>query len=115
MQIVPTAGYVHFTVYVLRRIWTNDKEVYTVKKVDEVVRQLHLVTQDQFSLVSKQVYGVPEDNFTINIELFWQTLTNAELLRQNWIVSKATSPGSKPSSSVLHSDTLPLRHTLFLI
>jgi hypothetical protein len=27
------------------------------------------VTQDQFSLVSEKVFGIPEDNFTKNIEL----------------------------------------------
>ena len=43
---------------------------YTVKKFDEVVRRLHRVTQDQFSLVSEKVFGIPEKNFTINIELF---------------------------------------------
>ncbi len=86
----------------------------TVKKVDEVVRHLHLVTQDRFSLVSEKVSGIPEDNFTINVELFRQTFTNVELLRQNCIVSKATSPGREPRSSDLHSDTLPLRHTLIL-
>jgi hypothetical protein len=64
---------------------------YTVKKVDEVVRHPHLVTQDQFSLVSEKFSGIPEGNFTINIELFRQTFTNVELLRQNWIVSKVTS------------------------
>ncbi len=30
----------------------GDIKNYTVKKVDEVVRHQHLVTQDQFSLVS---------------------------------------------------------------
>jgi hypothetical protein len=43
---------------------------YTVKRVDEVVRHPHLVTQDQFSLVSEKVFGIPEEIFTINIELF---------------------------------------------
>jgi hypothetical protein len=46
------------------------RTAYTVKKVDEVVRHLHLVTQDQFSLVSEIFLGIPEDNYTINIELF---------------------------------------------
>ncbi len=41
---------------------------YTVKRVDEVVRHLHLVTQDQFTQVSKKVSDIPEENFTINIE-----------------------------------------------
>jgi hypothetical protein len=43
---------------------------YTVKRVDEVVRHQHLVTQDQFTQVSKKVFDIPEENFTINIELF---------------------------------------------
>ncbi len=41
--------------------------------------------------------------------------TDVELVRQNWIVSKATSPGREPRYSDLLSDALPLRHTLFLI
>ena len=56
---------------------------YTVKRVDEVVRHPHLVTQDQFKQVSKKVSTIPEDNFTINIELFRQTFKNVELLRQS--------------------------------
>ncbi len=43
---------------------------HTVKKFDEVVRHLHLVTQDQFTLVSEKVFSIPEENFTKNIELF---------------------------------------------
>jgi hypothetical protein len=46
------------------------KRDHTVKKFDEVVRHLHLVTQDQFTLVSEKVFGIPEENFTKNIELF---------------------------------------------
>jgi hypothetical protein len=53
----------------------------TVKRVDEVVRYLHRVTQDQFSLVSEKVSGIHEDNFTVNIELFWQNVICVELLR----------------------------------
>ncbi len=86
---------------------------YTVKKIDEVVRHPHLVTQDQFSLVSEKVSGIPKGNFTINIEPFRQTFTYVELLRQNWIVSKGTPPGRELTYSGLNSDTLPLRHTLF--
>ncbi len=54
---------------------------YTVKRVDEVVRHPHLVTQDQNTQVSNKVSDIPEENFTINIELFRQTFTNVELLR----------------------------------
>ncbi len=42
----------------------------TVKKFDEVVRHLHLVTQDQFSLVSEKDSVIHEENFNIDIELF---------------------------------------------
>ncbi len=87
----------------------------TVKRVDEVVRHPHLVTQDQFTQVSKKVSNIPVENFSINIELFWQNFSNVELLRQKWIVWKVTSPGREPMSSDLHSSTLPLRHTFFLI
>jgi hypothetical protein len=53
----------------------------TVKRVDEVVRHPHLVTQDQNTQASNKVSDIPEENFTINIELFRQTFTNVELLR----------------------------------
>ncbi len=56
-------------------------DYYTVKKFDEAVRHLHLVTQDQFSLVSEKDSGNPEDNFKINTELFRQTFSSVELLR----------------------------------
>ena len=59
---------------------------HTVKRVDEVVRHQHLVTQDQFTQVSKKVSDIPVENFTINIELFRQNFSNVELLRQKWIV-----------------------------
>jgi hypothetical protein len=42
----------------------------TLKRVAEVVRHPHLVMQDQFTQVSKKVSNIPEENFTINIELF---------------------------------------------
>jgi hypothetical protein len=66
---------------------------YTVKRLDEVVRHPHLVTQDQFTQVSKKVSDIPAENFTINIELFRQTFANVELLRHSWKVSKAALPG----------------------
>jgi hypothetical protein len=59
--------------------------------------------------------SIPAEDFTINIELFLQTFTNVKLVRQNWIVSKVTSPGREPRFSNLLSNALPLRHTLFLI
>ncbi len=43
---------------------------YTVKRVDEVVRHPHLVTQDQNTQVLKKVSDIAEENFTINSELF---------------------------------------------
>ena len=46
----------------------GSKSTYTVKRVDEVVRHPHLVTQDQFTQVSKKVSDSPEENFTKNIE-----------------------------------------------
>ncbi len=88
---------------------------YTVKRVDEVVGHPHLVTQDQFTQVSKKFSDIPAEDFIINIELFLQTFTNVELVRQNWIVSKATSPGREPRFTDSLSDALPLRHTLFLM
>jgi hypothetical protein len=89
--------------------------LHTVKRVDEVVRHPHLVTQDQFTQVPKKVSDIPAENFTINIELFRQTFTNVELLQQNWIVSKVTSPERGPRFSNLLSDALPLGHTLFCV
>jgi hypothetical protein len=41
----------------------------TVKRVNEVVRHPHLVTQDQNAQVLKKVSYISEENFTINIEL----------------------------------------------
>jgi hypothetical protein len=58
---------------------------HTVRKFDEVVRHQHLVTQDQFTLVSKKDSGIPKDNFNKNIEVFRQTFTNVELLRYKHI------------------------------
>jgi hypothetical protein len=67
----------------LYKIWLGDVIPfhYTVKRVDEVVRHPHLVTQDQNTQVSKKVSDIPEENFTINIKLYRQTFTNVELLR----------------------------------
>jgi hypothetical protein len=45
-------------------------EECTVKRFDAVVRHPNLVTQDQFTQVLKKVSDIPEENFTINIELF---------------------------------------------
>ncbi len=63
------------------KVYSKSKTDHTVQKVDEVVRYPHLVTQDQFSQVSKKVSGIHEENFTINIELFRQNVKCVELLR----------------------------------
>ncbi len=94
-------------------LYINTTIPHTVKRVDKVVRHPHLVTQDQFTQVSKKVSNIPEEDFTKNIELFWQPFTNVELLRQSWKVSKLTPPGREPSPSDLHSNALPLCHILF--
>ncbi len=123
-----------------RQRWMSPK-LHTVKRVDEVVRHPHLVTQDQFTQVSKKVSDIPEENFTINIKFFQQNFTFVELLRYNHIPhveivedghrtsptdcsfknvellrhsaksQKEHHPGREPTLSDLHSDTLPLRHT----
>ncbi len=59
--------------------------VYTVKRVDEVVRHPHLVMQDQFTQASKKVSDIPEEIFIINIELFRHYFTWVELLRYKHI------------------------------
>ncbi len=99
----------------LKKKWWNVCGYTAVRRVDEVVRHQHLVTQDQLTQVSNKFSDIPAEDFTINIELFLQTFTNVELVRQNWIVSKATSPGREPRFSYLFSNALPLRRTLFLI
>jgi hypothetical protein len=109
-RIVPVQGSID--PYVL---WKIRQVLYTVKRVDKVVRHPHLVTQDQFTQVSEKVFDIPAEDFTINIKLFLHSFTNVELVRQNWFDSKATSPGREPRFSDLLSDALPLRHTLFLI
>jgi hypothetical protein len=52
-----------------RRSGLSSPPTLTVKRVDEVVRHPHLVTQDQFTQVLKKVSDIPEENFIINIEL----------------------------------------------
>ncbi len=63
-------------------IHTSEHFVYTVKRVDEVVRHMHRVIQDQFSLVLVNFVGIPEDNFTINIELFRQNFTLSKFCKK---------------------------------
>jgi hypothetical protein len=81
---------------------------YTVKKVDEVVRHLHRVTQDQFSLVSEKVFGILEDNFTINIELFDRLLKMSNFFDRAGN-SKAELPGGA-RTYVLQVYNLTLYH-----
>jgi hypothetical protein len=115
---VHPCSYIYLCLFIIQTnssSWCIAKRIYTVKRVDEVVRRPHLVTQDQFTQVLKKVSDIPVENFTINIELFWQNFSYVELLRQKWFVWKVTSPGREPMSSDIHSSTLPLRHTFFLV
>ncbi len=78
---------------------------HTEKRVDEVVRYPHLVTQDQFTQVLKKVSDIPEENFTKNIELFQHL--------QSWKVSKAALSGRQPPPSwttICHSTTATLSY-----
>jgi hypothetical protein len=108
---------------------------YTVKRVDEVVRHLHLVTQDQNTQVSNKVSDIREENSIINIELFRHFSQVIELVRYDYIshieliVCKCRTSsteleffkssmhrlGSNLQSSHPQSCTLPLRHTFFLV
>ncbi len=72
----------------------------TVKRVDEVVRHRHLVTQDQKTQVSKKVFDIPTENFTKNIELFRQTFTNVELLDRTGLSQKQHHPGANLGSQI---------------
>jgi hypothetical protein len=66
----------------------------SVKRVDEVVRYPHHVTQDQFSLVAERVLGIPEDNFTTNIKFFNRILH----------VSNFSTINTFPTSNFLDDD-----------
>jgi hypothetical protein len=59
------------------------------------------VTQDQFSLVSKKDFGIPEDNFSKNIEVFDRLSQMSNFFdNKKWLnVSKLTPPGRELSSS----------------
>ena len=46
-----------------RTMYRQERRGYTVKRVDEVVRHPHLVTQDQFTQVSKKVSDIPVELF----------------------------------------------------
>ncbi len=108
---------------------------YTVKRVDEVVRHPHLVTQDQNTQVSNKVSDIHVENSIINIELFLHFSQVIELVRYDYIshveliVCKCRTSsteleffkssmhrlGSNLQSSHPQSCTLPLRHTFFLV
>jgi hypothetical protein len=64
------------------------RQYYTVKRVDEVVRHPHLVTQDQFTQVSKKVSDIPVENYTINIELFRQNFQMSNFFGRNGLSEK---------------------------
>ncbi len=83
----------------------------TVKRVDEVVRHPHLVTQDQFTQVSKKVSDIPEENFTINIELFRHFSQMSNLFDRAGKFQKQYYRGANLRPTGLQSATLPLRHT----
>jgi hypothetical protein len=113
---------------------------YTVKRVDEVVRHPHLVTQDQFTQEMKKVSDIPEKKFYYKYRTFPTFFTSVELVRYDYISHvellmiavklivykcrtssvemdclKSNIPGHEPMSSGLHTSTLPLRHTFLLI
>ncbi len=91
------------------------QDACTVKRVDEVVRHPHLVTQDQFRQVSKKVSDIPEENFTLNIELIvYKCRTSSTEFE---FFKSSTTCGLEPSnlqSSRPQSSTLPLRHTFLM-
>ena len=58
---------------------------YTVKRVDEVVRHPHLVTQDQNTQVSNKVSDIHVENSITNIELFRQFSQVIEQVRYDYI------------------------------
>jgi hypothetical protein len=59
LQKKKTSTILHRTVKESETFYIFDEETYTVKRVDEVVRHPHLVTQDQFTQVSKKVSDIP--------------------------------------------------------
>jgi hypothetical protein len=71
---------------------------YTVKRVDEVVQHPHLVTQDQFTQVSKKVSDIHAEDFTINIELFLQTLQMSNLFDRTGLSLKEHHLGANLDS-----------------
>ncbi len=79
---VTTILFVYIQIYMSS---INGISNYTVKRVDEVVRHWHLVTQDQFTQVSKKVSDIPKEYFTIKYRTFPAFFTSAELVRYDYI------------------------------
>jgi hypothetical protein len=96
---------------------------YTVKRVDEVVRRPHLVTQDQNTQVSNKVSDIHVENSIINIELFRHFSQVIELVCYDYIShvelnvckcrtssTELTPPGLELAiltSTILYSTTAP--------
>ncbi len=59
----------HSLNFYFETVFSSKVCAHTVKRVDEVVRHPHLVTQDQNTQVSNKVSDISEENFTKNIEL----------------------------------------------
>jgi hypothetical protein len=79
---------------------SNLEQSYTVKRVDEVVRHPHLVTQDQFTQVSKKVSDIPAEDFTKNIELFLQILQMSNLFDRTGLSQKQHHLGAHLDSQI---------------
>ncbi len=94
-----------------RRFHVPSMVFYTVKRVDEVVRHRHLVTQDQNTQVSKKVFDIPTENFTINIELFRHFSQVSNFFDRGWIFQEQhASPGLELAiftSTIFYSTTAP--------
>jgi hypothetical protein len=89
--------------------------LFTVKRVDEVVRHPHLVTQDQNTQVSNKVSDISEENFTIisNFsDIFHKYQTSSTELESFKSMQHA---GRELRRTGLQSAILPLRHTFLSI
>ena len=62
--------------------------------------------QDQFSLVSEKVSGIPEDNFTIKIELFRNSSKNVDTISTELDFLKSNTIWAQTYILSLLSDTL---------
>ncbi len=63
-----------------------------------------------FAINAMLTSNILDDNY----QSYSNFLTNVELLRQSWIVSKVPTSGNDPQFLEIHSTTLPLRHTLIV-